>query len=83
MTDKFCKFCGNTGYYQIQKSYDRAPCPCKHCTEFVSPPADIGAFVASLFSGGNSPMESFGVTREILSELEFKLHKHKLGLLNG
>lgn len=83
MTDKFCKFCGNTGYYQIQKSYDRAPCPCKHCTELVSPPADIGAFVEAMFANGHTPMEAFGVTREMISELEFKLTKYKRGLLIG
>ncbi|ELY6345166.1 hypothetical protein SNQ56_002092 [Cronobacter muytjensii] len=31
-----CKYCGGSGYYRVQQSYNRAPCPCRHCTELAS-----------------------------------------------
>ncbi|EPT8951120.1 hypothetical protein [Cronobacter sakazakii] len=30
-----CKYCGGSGYYRVQQSYNRAPCPCRHCTELA------------------------------------------------
>lgn len=32
-----CKYCGGSGYFRWQQSYDRMPCPCKGCTEFSAP----------------------------------------------
>lgn len=35
--EKSCKFCGGSGYFQIQKTYNKSPCPCQFCTEFFTP----------------------------------------------
>lgn len=32
-----CKYCGGTGYFRWQQSYELMPCPCNGCTEFAAP----------------------------------------------
>ncbi|MGP0820082.1 DUF551 domain-containing protein [Serratia sp. CY81489] len=32
-----CKYCGDTGYFRIQQTYNNSPCPCVFCTELAAP----------------------------------------------
>lgn len=36
-----CKYCGGTGYFRWQQSYECMPCPCKGCTEFAAPQQEV------------------------------------------
>jgi len=35
--ERSCKYCGGSGYFQIQKTHNKSPCPCQFCTEFFTP----------------------------------------------
>lgn len=39
--DSICKYCGGSGSFRWQQSYDWMPCPCKGCTEFAAPQQEV------------------------------------------
>ncbi|QLY58938.1 hypothetical protein HV211_06800 [Citrobacter freundii] len=39
--DSICKYCGGSGSFRWQQSYDWMPCPCKGCTEFAAQQQEV------------------------------------------